>query len=328
MKLLVVGGAGYIGSATCRILLDAGNEVVVLDNLSKGHLEAVPGGARIIQGDLGDRALVSDLLRREGIETVLHFAAFTEVGESVKAPAEFFDNNCVKTKNLLDGLIEAGVERFIFSSTAAVYGEPVEVPITEDHPKSPTNPYGWSKLFVEEMLNAYRVAYGLRSVRLRYFNAAGALPGMGEDHAPESHLIPVVLQVALGQRESIKMFGTDWDTPDGTCVRDYIHIADLADAHLKAAELLAGGGEGGVFNLGNGEGHSVQEVIDTAREITGHEIPAESAPRRDGDPARLVASSDNAKKILGWVPQFPGLDDIIASAWEWHQNHPRGYSQE
>jgi len=224
-------------------------------------------------------------------------------------------------------MIVAGVDRFILSSTAAVYGEPKEIPIGEDHPRSPTNPYGWSKLFVEEILDSYRRAYGLRSVCLRYFNAAGAESGHGEDHTPEAHLIPLVLQVALGQRETISIFGTDWDTPDGTCIRDYIHVTDLANAHYRAMELLENGSEGGAFNLGNGSGHSVREVIETARQVTGHPIPTVESPRRPGDPARLVASNRKAQEILGWSPSMPGIREIVGSAWEWHRVHPEGYSE-
>ncbi len=325
MNLLVVGGAGYIGSVTSRILAGAGHTVTVLDNLSKGHRSALPQEARFIQGDLGDTALVEKICRENAIECALHFAAFIEVGESVEHPALFFDNNTVKTKALLDALVSVGVKQFIFSSTAAVYGEPAEIPITEDHPRSPTNPYGWSKLFVEEILSSYQRAYGLRSIRLRYFNAAGAGLGLGEDHHPESHLIPLILDVALGKRVSIRLFGTDWDTPDGTCVRDFIHVEDLADAHLRAVNLLAGGSQGGVFNLGNGEGHSVLQAVEVARKITGYPIPTEDASRRAGDPARLVASSAKARAALGWNPQHPTLEEIIGSAWDWKKTHPEGY---
>lgn len=325
MNLLVVGGAGYIGSVTCQVLLQAGHKVVVVDNLSKGHRAAVSSQAVFIESDLGDGERIIEICRSESIDTALHFAAFTEVGESVAAPDKYFDNNTIRTKSLLDALLRADVKRFIFSSTAAVYGEPLAVPITEDHPKSPTNPYGWSKLFVEEILRSYHQAYGLRSVCLRYFNAAGAAYGLGEDHHPESHLIPMILQVAQGKRESIKIFGTDWDTPDGTCIRDFIHVADLASAHLKAVELLSGDSPGGAFNLGNGEGHSVLQAIQIARKVTGKTIPAVAAPRRPGDPARLVASSALARQVLGWTPAIPDLESIIASAWEWRLSHPQGY---
>ncbi|NUN96432.1 MAG: UDP-glucose 4-epimerase GalE [Candidatus Omnitrophica bacterium] len=326
MNLLVVGGAGFIGSATSHRLIEAGHRVAVLDNLSKGHRAAVHPSARFVEGDLGDSILVGRICADEGIEAALHFAAFTEVGESVENPAKYFDNNSFRVMALLDALLASGVRQFVFSSTAAVYGEPVAIPITEDHPRSPTNPYGWSKLFVEEILAAYRVAYGLRSTCLRYFNAAGADFGLGEDHHPESHLIPVILEVAEGRREAIKLFGTDWDTPDGTCIRDYIHVADLAEAHLLAVDRLNSGDPGGAFNLGNGEGHSVREVIETARKVTGHPIPEIAAPRRAGDPARLVASSDKARQLLGWTPKHPSLEDIVSSAWDWRRTHPRGYN--
>ncbi|KXK36669.1 MAG: UDP-glucose 4-epimerase [Candidatus Hinthialibacteria bacterium OLB16] len=325
MNLLVVGGAGYIGSVTCQVLLQAGHKVVVVDNLSKGHRAAVSSQAVFFESDLGDGERIIEICRSESIDTALHFAAFTEVGESVAAPDKYFDNNTIRTKSLLDALLRADVKRFIFSSTAAVYGEPLAVPITEDHPKSPTNPYGWSKLFVEEILRSYHQAYGLRSVCLRYFNAAGAAYGLGEDHHPESHLIPMILQVAQGKRESIKIFGTDWDTPDGTCIRDFIHVADLASAHLKAVELLSEDSPGGAFNLGNGEGHSVLQAIQIARKVTGKTIPAVAAPKRPGDPARLVASSVLARQVLGWTPAIPDLESIIASAWEWRLSHPQGY---
>lgn len=326
MSVLVVGGAGYIGGVTSRLLVDSGYEVFVLDSLVKGHRDAVPEGAEFIQGDLGDRELVKEICIDKKVDAVLHFAAFTEVGESVREPDKYYENNTCKVKLLLDGLVSAGVENFIFSSTAAVYGEPEEIPITEDHPKSPTNPYGWSKLFVETILDSYKTAYGLRSVVLRYFNVAGALPDLGEDHKPESHVVPIILQVPLGQRDSIAIYGTDWDTPDGSCVRDYIHVADLAEAHIKALELLADGSDGDVFNFGNGEGHSVLEVVEAARKVTGHPIPTVDAPRRPGDPARLVASSQKAKKVLGWSPRTPEIEEIVRSAWEWHSNHPDGYA--
>lgn len=325
MNVLVVGGAGYIGSVTSAALMKSGHRVVVLDNLSKGHREAVPREAGFVEGDLADAGLVAEICRTEALDAALHFAAFTEVGESVAEPAKYFDNNSFKTKALIDALRASGVNRFIFSSTAAVYGEPQILPIPEDHPKSPTNPYGWSKLFVEEILDSYRVAYDFRAIRLRYFNAAGATPDHGEDHTPESHLVPVVLEVAEGKRSAIKLFGTDWNTPDGTCVRDFIHVSDLADAHIRALEALSSGHPGGAYNLGNGEGCSVLEVVETARGVTGHPIPVETASRRPGDPARLVASSESARKELGWTPRYPGIREIVESAWQWRQAHPQGY---
>ncbi len=325
MAILIAGGAGYIGSVVAAHLQERGREVVVLDNLSKGHTEAIPFGVQLARGDLGDGALVSRLCREHGIHTVMHFAAFAEVGESVSAPARYFDNNAVRAKCLFDAALGAGVKRFVFSSTAAVYGEPQEIPIPETHPKAPTNPYGWSKLFAEEVLRAYGRAYGVRSIIFRYFNAAGATPTLGEDHHPESHLIPLVFQAALGKLPAIRIFGTDWPTPDGTCIRDYIHVSDLARAHSLAVDALYGDHPGGTFNLGNGEGYSVKQVIETARAITGREILAEEAPRRPGDPARLVASSELARKELGWKPEIPRLEDIIESAWRWTQSHPDGY---
>jgi UDP-glucose 4-epimerase len=325
MSVLVVGGAGYIGSVTSRLLIEQWHPVVILDNFSKGHHAALPPGIRLVEGDLGDRALLREVCRQEAVDTVFHFAAFTEVGTSVRDPAAYFDNNSFRTKNLLDALVETGVKRFIFSSTAATYGEPEETPITEAHPTRPTNPYGWSKLFVEVMLRSYLTAYGLESVIFRYFNAAGAVQDLGEDHDPETHLIPVVLQVALGKREAISIFGTDWDTPDGSCVRDYVHVADLAKAHLLGMDWLRDQGGSSVFNLGNGSGHSVIEVVETARRVTGKDIPTSAADRRPGDPARLVASSEKARRDLGWTPDHPDLEDIIGSAWKWFQSHPNGY---
>lgn len=325
MNILVLGGAGYIGSITAAALLDAGHKVVVLDSLVKGHRKAVDPRATFVQGDLADARLVGDLCTYNHIDAAMHFAAFIEVGESVAEPARYFENNTVKTKALLDALVESGVKKFVFSSTAAVYGEPQHVPIDEDHAKAPTSPYGWSKLFVEEILGAYGRAYGLKSTIFRYFNAAGAGALLGEDHVPETHLIPLVLQAAAGKRPSIKVFGADWPTPDGTCVRDYIHVEDLAAAHVLGVEALGRGGEGGVYNLGNGEGYSVREVIEVARKVTGREIRVEETGRRAGDPARLVASSARARKELGWSPRRASLEEIVRSAWAWFEAHPSGY---
>lgn len=325
MNILVAGGAGYIGSITTTALLEQGHRVTVLDNLSKGHRAAVPPGAEFIQADLADAEIIQGVCREHHITLAMHFAAFIEVGESVSEPARYFENNFVRTKAFLDALLEAGVGRFVFSSTAAVYGEPREIPIPEEHPRNPTSPYGWSKLFVEQLLAAYAAARGLRYVVFRYFNAAGCESERGEDHRPETHLIPLVLQVALGQRPHISIFGSDWPTPDGTCIRDYIHVSDLAGAHVAAAEALGQGHPGGIFNLGNGEGYSVAEVIEAARDITGHAIPAVHAPRRPGDPARLVASSQRARAEFGWTPRRTDLRDIIASAWEWKRRNPEGY---
>jgi UDP-glucose 4-epimerase len=322
---LVLGAAGYIGSVTTQRLLEEGYEVIALDNFSKGHRQAVPQGAVLVEGDLGDRELIEKTCRAHGVEAALHFAAFIEVGESTEDPAKYFENNSVKTKALLDGLLAVGVNRFVFSSTAAVYGEPQALPIEEDHPTLPTSPYGWSKLIVERMLDAYASAYGLRSTALRYFNASGATVDRGEDHHPETHLIPILLEVASGKRESVSIYGDDWDTPDGTCIRDFVHIADLAEAHLQALKRLGEGPGFEVFNLGNGEGHSVKQVIESARQVTGHPIPAKVAGRRAGDPARLVASSEKAKSTLGWNPRFGKLSDIVGSAWEWRRKNPDGY---
>lgn len=325
-NFLIIGGAGYIGSHVVKALLEQGNDVVILDNLSKGHCEAMTGGDFIL-GDLGDPALLGDIFTSRKINCVMHFAAFSLVGESVKKPLTYYQNNTVKTANLLMAMQEYRIDRFILSSTAAVYGEPAHFPILETDPTKPTNPYGRSKLFIEKMLKDCDSAYGLKYTSLRYFNAAGADASgeIGEDHRPETHLIPLVLQVALGQRESIKVFGTDWATPDGTCIRDYIHVTDLAEAHLLAAQRLMDGGKSAVYNLGCQTGYSVRQIIDIARKVTGHPIPATEAGRRPGDPARLVASSNNIKEELGWIPRFDDPEKIIATAWKWHQKHPNGY---
>ena len=337
MRLLVIGGAGYIGSHVVKELVNQGNEVVVLDDLSMGHRQAVKGSTdyaeikdkdgEFIQGDLGDRELLGQIFSSRKIDCVMHFAAFSLVGESVEKPLAYYDNNTARTTHLLMAMKEHGVNRFILSSTAAVYGEPKNIPILETDPTEPTNPYGRSKLFIEKILKDCDVAHGIKYISLRYFNAAGADEDgeIGEDHQPETHLIPLVLQVALGQRESIKIFGTDWDTPDGTCIRDYIHVTDLVEAHILAAQRLTDGGESVVYNLGCQSGYSVKQIIDIARKVTGHPIPAEEAGRRPGDPARLVASSDKIKRELGWSPHFEDPEKIIATAWKWHQKHPNGY---
>jgi UDP-glucose 4-epimerase len=326
LKVLVAGGAGYIGSQVVLDLVREGHTPVILDNLSKGHREAVCGGI-FINGDIGDLDLVTALINREKVEAVIHLAAHSLVGESVKNPAKYFRNNMGNGQTLLDAMVAGGVKYIVFSSTAAVYGEPEKVPIPEDHPKNPTNPYGFSKLTFEGMLRFYEQAYGLRYISLRYFNAAGADPEgkIGEDHNPESHLIPIVLQTALGIREHLELYGTDYPTPDGTCIRDYIHVADLSQAHLLALKALAAGKESTVYNLGNGQGYSNREVIDTARRVTGKEIKVLDGPRRPGDPAVLVASSEKIKAELGWDPKYPALEEIIATAWRWHQSHPQGY---
>ena len=325
MKVLVVGGAGYIGSVVAAGLIDAGHSVTVFDNMSRGHIEAVPAAARLITGDLEDRPALERLFDAGSFDAVLHFAALIEAGESMKVPERYFRNNTANTLNLLEAMLSHGVGRLVFSSTAALYGNPVRVPIEEDDVLAPTNAYGESKLLVEKMLSWFHRCHGLRYASLRYFNAAGAAGERGENHQPESHLIPRVLQVALGQSERVSIFGTDYPTPDGTCVRDYIHILDLASAHLAALDALAGR-DRLVYNLGNGQGFSIHEVIEVARRVTGHPIPAVETARRPGDPAILVASSARIQRELGWRPTYANLEAIIASAWEWHQRHPNGYS--
>ena len=322
MKLLVTGGAGYIGSVVASQLLDEGHETVVFDDLSKGHEEAVPDGARFVRGNLLDRERTNEILS-EGFDGVLHFAALSLVGESVQEPEKYYRNNVCGTLNLLEAMVEHGASRLVFSSTAAVYGEPEEVPIKEDDPTLPTNPYGGSKLAVDRMIWAVAEARGLAAVSLRYFNVAGARGRLGEDHEPETHLIPLVLRAAAGEWDHVDIYGTDYDTRDGTAVRDYIHIEDLGRAHLLALE----GGEEGhrIYNLGNGEGFSVRQVIETAREVTGVDIKAVEANRRPGDPPVLVASSALIKKELGWEPEKPELSAMISDAWEWKQSHPHGY---
>ncbi len=327
MRLLVTGGAGYIGSTVVSELLSAGHEVTVLDNLSRGHRGAVPSGTELIVGDLEDQEALAACFSERSFDGVMHFAAFIEAGESMKEPEKFFRNNTVNTFNLLEAMLRADVKRFVFSSTAALYGNPEETPIPEEAALKPTNAYGESKLMVEQVLAWFHRIHGLRYTSLRYFNAAGAREAdNGEDHHPESHLIPLVLQVALGQREKIMMFGNDYPTPDGTCVRDYIHVLDLASAHLLALDALAEKDQL-IFNIGNGAGYSVREVIEVARQLTGHPIPAEEAPRRPGDPVILVAASDRIREQHGWTPRYPKLEDIVASSWQWRQKHPVGYGK-
>lgn len=327
MNILVVGGAGYVGSHMVHYLTSTTkHRVVVLDNLAKGHKGAV-SGVELVVGDFGDASLVSSVCHDHAITAVMHFGADSLVGESVLDPARYYENNVVKGKRLIDAARDAGVRFVIFSSTAAVYGEPLHIPICEDDPTRPTNPYGCTKLAFEGLLESYRLAYGLEYTCLRYFNAAGASHdgSIGEVHDPETHLIPLVLQVALGHRAAIHIYGADYPTPDGTCVRDYIHVTDLAAAHLLALERLAAGESSGVFNLGNGQGFSVQEVIGVCREVTQHPIPTVTAPRRAGDPAVLVASAERARAVLGWNPVLPDLRRIVETAWAWHRAHPRGY---
>ncbi|QHN08187.1 UDP-glucose 4-epimerase GalE [Methanothermobacter sp. THM-2] len=317
--ILIVGGAGYIGSHVNKFLSESGYETLILDNLTKGHREHVKWG-ELIEGDLGDRRLLNRILTEYDVEAVMHFAAFTDVGESVQKPGDYYRNNVVNTMNLLDSMLENGVGRFVFSSTCAVYGNPSEIPITEEHSLNPISPYGRSKLMVEEILRDYSDAYDLSYVSLRYFNAAGADPEVeiGELHEPETHLIPIVLDAAMGLRDSVRIFGTDYPTPDGTCIRDYIHVMDLADAHWRALEYLEGE-RSGVFNLGNGNGFSVMEVIETCREVTGASIRVVEDQRRPGDPPELVGSSERAREILGWSPVFTELEEIIKTAWNWHR---------
>jgi UDP-glucose 4-epimerase len=324
MRVLVTGGAGYIGSVVADHLLRAGHAVTVLDNLVMGWREAVPAEAEFVSGDTGDEAALDRLFSSHAFDAVMHFAALIEAGESVKHPEQYFENNSVRTLTLLRVMLKHNILRFVFSSTAAVYGEPQSVPIVEEHPLFPTNPYGESKLIVERMLGWFQRAHGLRYACLRYFNAAGAAPGRGEAHRSESHLIPIILQVPLGQRDALTIFGADYPTPDGTCVRDFIHVDDLATAHLLALHGLEAH-ETLICNLGSGTGFSVRQIVEIARKVTGHAIPVIERPRRAGDPAVLVASSEKARSLLGWSPQYSDVESIIASAWQWHRTHPRGY---
>jgi len=327
MRILVVGGAGYIGSHASRFLVRAGHEVSVYDNLAYGHRSAVPQG-QLIVGDLADSERLTQTLAANRIEAVMHFAAFAAVGESVEHPDRYYQNNVVNTLKLLDAMRATQVQKIVFSSTTATYGVPQKVPIRETEMQLPINPYGFTKLVVEHALEDYAKAYGLAYAALRYFNAAGASPDgdMGEDHTPETHLIPIVLQVALGQREKVWIYGNDYPTPDGTCIRDYVHVDDLADAHLRALERLQPG-EGIRVNLGSGHGYSVQQVIDACRKVTGHSIPAEVAPRRPGDPPELIADSSLARQVLGWSPGYTDIESIVRTAWKWHQSHPHGYAR-
>jgi UDP-glucose 4-epimerase len=321
--VLVTGGAGYIGSHTVLALKNAGYDVIILDNLVYGHRDLVENilQVELVVGDTGDRPMLDNLFQSRNIAAVMHFSAYAYVGESVTDPAKYYRNNVVGTLTLLEAMLAASVNKFVFSSTCATYGVPNVVPIPEDHPQNPINPYGATKLMVERILSDFDVAYNFKSVRFRYFNAAGADPNglLGEDHNPETHLIPLVLQTALGNRDSISIFGTDYPTPDGTCIRDYIHVNDLATAHVLGLEYLLKGGDSEVFNLGNGNGFSVREVIEAAKEVTGREIPILECDRRAGDPPALTGSGEKATKILGWQPQYPSLKDIVNHAWEWHQ---------
>ncbi|MBM4155036.1 MAG: UDP-glucose 4-epimerase GalE [Lentisphaerae bacterium] len=321
MKVLVTGGAGYIGSVTTERLLDAGHAVCVFDNLGRGHREAVDGRAELFVGDLNHPGEIGAAMASVRPDAVMHFAAFALVGESMQHPEMYFQNNVVGGLNLVEAMRKAGVPKIIFSSTCATYGVPERVPMSEDLPQRPANPYGESKLLFEKMLRWYEELHRTQAVFLRYFNACGATEKFGEDHEPETHLIPNVLRVALGQSPAVSVFGGDYPTPDGTCVRDYIHIVDLAEAHILALT----GNHTGPFNLGNGSGFSVQEVIDVAREVTGHPIPATVSPRRPGDPPRLVAAAEKARTVLGWKPRYGAIRTIVEHAWAWHRAHPRGY---
>lgn len=320
MKILVTGGAGYIGSVIVKQLVKEGHDVVVIDDLSKGHAEAVHPKAVLVKSSLSDLEELDKVFKKYEFDAVIHMAAFSEVGESVQNPKKYFLNNLVNSINLLDIMLDHGCKKIVFSSSAAVYGNPKTVPITEDAETKPVNPYGESKLMFEKVLEDYRKAYGLKYASLRYFNAAGADEDYGEDHKPESHLTPIILQAALGKREKIEVYGTDYATKDGTCVRDYIHVLDLARAHILALE------KEGVYNLGSEKGYSVKEVINVAREVTGKDIPVKESGRRPGDPATLIASSEKIKKELGWKAEYD-IKDIMKSAWQWHKKHPKGYKE-
>ena len=327
MTIMVLGGAGYIGSHTVYALIERGEDVVIVDNLETGHIEAIHEKARFYQGDIRDRAFIDSVFDKEQIDAVIHFAANSLVGESMTDPLKYYDNNVNGTKVLLQSMVAHNIKKIVFSSTAATYGEPDRVPILETDRTEPTNTYGETKLSMEKMFKWTDVAHGVKYVSLRYFNACGAHESgqIGEAHSPETHLIPLVLQVPLGQRETINIYGDDYPTEDGTCIRDYIHVTDLAQAHILAVEYLMNGNDSNVFNLGNGVGFSVKEVIEVARKVTGHAIPAVISERRAGDPARLIASSDKAREVLNWQPAHADLEEIIASAWKWHSTHPKGY---
>ena len=329
MTILVLGGAGYIGSHTVYELIDLGEDVVIIDNLETGYIEAVHEKARFYKGDIRDRAFLNEVFEKEKIEAVIHFAANSLVGESMSNPLKYYDNNLCGTKVLLEAMVAYGIDKIVFSSTAATYGEPENVPILETDRTEPTNTYGETKLSMEKMMKWTSKAHNLRYVALRYFNACGAHESgeIGEAHNPESHLIPLILQVPNKKREAISVYGEDYDTKDGTCIRDYIHVTDLAQAHILAVEYLRKGNESDIFNLGNGIGFSVKEVIETARKVTKDPIKAIVTDKRAGDPAQLIASSEKAQTVLGWVPQHADLEKIIESAWKWHKNHPNGYQK-
>lgn len=327
MAILVLGGAGYIGSHAVDQLVNKGYEVVVVDSLFTGHKAAVHEKAKFYEGDIRDKALLNNVFEQEAIDGVMHFAAFSLVGESVEKPLKYFNNNVYGMQVLLEVMKDHDVKHIVFSSTAATYGEPEVVPIAEDMPTNPKNPYGESKLMMEKMMKWCDNAYGMKYVALRYFNVAGAKAdaSIGEDHDPETHLVPIILQVALGQRDSLKIFGDDYATPDGTCIRDYVQVEDLIAAHILALEYLKAGNPSDAFNLGSNDGYSVKEMLEAARAVTGKEIPAEVVPRRAGDPAQLVAASEKARSVLGWQPAYTDIKDIIRTAWNWHVSHPHGY---
>ncbi len=323
--ILVTGGAGYIGSVTAEMLRARGEGVVILDNLSRGHRAAVSSDVAFYRGNIGDRELIERIAGENEIEACIHFAALAYVGESVTDPGRYFVNNVEQGIALLDALLKAGVRRVVFSSTCATYGEPIRIPIDEDHPQQPTNPYGWSKLFMERIMESYDRAYGLRFVALRYFNACGASPEFGEYHEPETHLIPNVLRAALGQIAAVSVFGNTYPTPDGTAIRDYIHVSDLGAAHILALDYLRAGRDSERINLGNGHGYSVMEVIETARQVTERPIAINIGPPRPGDPSRLVADAEKARTLLGWRPAQPDLASILRTDWQWRIQHPQGY---
>lgn len=327
MSIIVLGGAGYIGSHAVAELVNRGYNVVVVDNLKTGHKEAIHEKAKFYQGDIRDKDFLSSVFDRETVDGVMHFAASSLVGESMEEPLQYLNNNVYGTQILLEVMEQFGVKNIVFSSSAATYGEPEQVPIIESMPTNPESTYGDTKLIMEKMMKWCDKAYGVKYVALRYFNVAGAKSDgtIGEDHQPESHLVPIILQVALGQREKLAIYGDDYNTPDGTCIRDYVHVEDLIDAHIRSLEYLENGGESNIFNLGSSKGFSVQEILVAARSVTEKTIPAEVVARRAGDPGILIASSDKAKEILGWEPKYTDIKDIIATAWKWHESHPNGY---
>ena len=329
MSILVCGGAGYIGSHAVYQLIEKGEDVVIVDNLQTGHRDALNPKAKFYEGDIREAAVLDKIFTENVIEAVIHFAANSLVGESMEKPLKYFNNNVYGMQVLMEAMKRHGINKIVFSSTAAVYGEPKRIPILEDDETTPTNTYGETKLTMEKMMKWVSRADGIRYVSLRYFNAAGALPdgSIGEDHHPETHLIPLILQVPLGKREHITVYGDDYATPDGTCLRDYIHVVDLADAHVLALEYLRKGNESNIFNLGNGKGFSVKEMIEAAKKVTGKEIAVEMGNRRAGDPAQLIASSEKARRVLGWQPQFTDVEAVISTAWTWHQKHPDGYAE-